>query len=127
MRQKGAPGERSPLPGPLGGMERRGIPQRLRRLKTTTVLGTEVPVALGHRARLLGLALLDREDAGAGLLIPHCRSVHTFGMRFALDLVFLDGEGRLTSVHRAVPPRRLVWDRRAVAVLERPAASPKSR
>ena len=58
---------------------------------------------------------------GLGLLIPRCSSVHTFGMRFALDLVFLDRAGRPLSIHRAVPPRRLVWHRGAAAVLEIPA------
>ncbi|HET8862024.1 MAG TPA: DUF192 domain-containing protein, partial [Solirubrobacterales bacterium] len=83
-------------------------------------MGREVPCAAGARARLLGLAHLDRAQAGAGLLIPRCSSVHTFGMRFALDLVFLDRDGRPCSVRRAVPPRRLAWDRRATAVLELP-------
>jgi len=80
-----------------------------------------VPVATGFRARLLGLCGLRRERAGVGLLIPRCSSVHTFGMRFALDLVFLDRAGRPLSIHRAVPPRRLVWHRGAAAVLEIPA------
>src|SRR5829696_8257603 len=53
------------------------------------VCGVEVPVAVG-RTRLLGLARLDRAEAGAGLLIPRCAAVHTFGMRFELDVVFLD-------------------------------------
>jgi trehalose synthase len=97
--------------------------RRLRRLPTAVVLGHEVPVAIGLRARLLGLAHLDRERAGSGLSIPRCRGVHTFGMRFALDLVFLDRDGRPISVRRAVPPRRLAWDRRASAVLELPSRS----
>jgi uncharacterized membrane protein (UPF0127 family) len=93
---------------------------RFDRLPTAVVLGHEVPVARGPRARLLGLALLARERAGAGLLIPRCSAVHTFGMRFPLDLVFLDPEGRVCSVRRRVAPRRLAWDRRADAVLELP-------
>ncbi len=84
------------------------------------MLGRRVPVASGPRARLLGLAGLDRERAGAGLLIPRCRSVHTFGMRFALDLAFLDEDGRVLATRRAVPPCRLASDRRAAAVLELP-------
>ena len=49
-----------------------------------------MPVATTVSSRLLGLALLRREHAGAGLLIPRCRSVHTFGMRFPIDVLFLD-------------------------------------
>jgi uncharacterized membrane protein (UPF0127 family) len=78
-------------------------------------------VALSRRARLLGLALLDRRAAGPGLLVPGCRGVHTFGMRFPLDLVFLDRELREVGLRRAVPPGRLAFERRARAVLEVPA------
>jgi trehalose synthase len=96
------------------------LSRRLCRLPTAVVLGREVPVAAGSGARLLGLAHLDRDAAGPGLLIPRCSSVHTFGMRFALDLVFLERDGRPCSVRQAVPPRRLAWDRRAASVLELP-------
>lgn len=95
---------------------------RLARLPRARVGDLEVPVATGFRARLLGLAHLDRAEAGPGLLIPRCRSVHTVGMRFALDLVFLDGCLAPIEVRRAVPPRRVAWAR-AAAVLELPAPS----
>ena len=65
--------------------------------------------------------LARRGRGRAGLLIPRCASVHTFGMRFELDLVFLDGDGRPLPIRRAVPPRRLVSAPRR-AVLELPAA-----
>jgi uncharacterized protein len=101
---------------------------RLRRLPTAVVLGRQVPVATGRRARLLGLGRLNRDEAGAGLLIPCCSSVHTFGMRFALDLVFLDGERRPISVRWGISPRRAASDPRASAVLELPSSqSPASR
>ena len=45
-------------------------------------------------------------------------------MRFALDLVFLDRDGKALAVRRGVGPRRLAADRRAAAVLELPAAAP---
>jgi uncharacterized protein len=92
-----------------------GLPRR-------RIGGRVVPVARGVRSRLLGLAWLDAERAGPGLLIPRCSAVHTFGMRFALDLVFLDRRRRPLRVRRAVPPRRFVWQRGAAAVLEIPAA-----
>jgi uncharacterized membrane protein (UPF0127 family) len=103
---------------PLG-LESR--PRRLESLPRRAVAGHEVPVAVGVRPRLLGLALLDREAAGPGLLIPHCASVHTFGMRFALDVYFLGSGDKILDVRRAVPPRHFVAHRGAVAVLELPA------
>ena len=80
-----------------------------------------MPVAATRRARLLGLALLDRDVAGAGLLIPRCRSIHTFGMRFGLDLVFLDAHMAPVSIRREVPSGRIAIERGARAVLELPA------
>ncbi len=92
-----------------------GLPRRRSR-------GLVVPVATGFRARLLGLAWLDLGEAGPGLLIPRCAGVHTFGMRFELDLCFLDRNDRPLAVRARVPPRRLAWCRGAVAVLEIPSS-----
>jgi uncharacterized membrane protein (UPF0127 family) len=99
---------------------------RFQRLPRRRVCGHSVPVATGFRSRLLGLAGLPRERAGAGLLIPRCASVHTIGMRFALDLVFLDRGGRVLATHRGVPPLRLVRCAGAVEVLEIPAQGGES-
>ncbi len=96
-------------------------PARLRLLPHRVVAGRLFPVATGYRSRLLGLAWLDRAGAGAGLLIPRCSSVHTFGMRFDLDLFFLDGRGAVLAVRRGVPPRRIAGHRGAAAVLEIPS------
>ena len=94
---------------------------RLQGLPRCHAFGRELAVAVGPRARLLGLAGLDRGEAGAGLLIPRCASVHTFWMRFDLDLVFLDREGAPLALRRRVPPRCVVWRRGAAAVLELPS------
>jgi hypothetical protein len=100
-----------------------GLAPRLRRLPRRTVLGHEVAVAGTHLSRLLGLALLTRAGAGGGLLLPGCRSVHTFGMRFPLDLVFLDAEGAEIELRRAVRPGRFAAERDAWAVLELPTGA----
>jgi uncharacterized membrane protein (UPF0127 family) len=80
----------------------------------------EIRVARSRRARLIGLALRRRPPAHA-LLLPRCRSVHTFGMRFPLDLIWLDRNGRALRVDEGVPPRRARRCRAAAAVLEVPA------
>ncbi|HWC49061.1 MAG TPA: DUF192 domain-containing protein [Solirubrobacterales bacterium] len=82
----------------------------------------DVPVADSFRSRLRGLAWRDRAQAGPGLLIPRCASVHTFGMRFELDVYFLDRAGEVLAVRRAVPPRRVLWHHGASAILEIPSA-----
>jgi uncharacterized membrane protein (UPF0127 family) len=80
----------------------------------------QIRVARSAWARLVGLALRGRPRDQA-LLLPRCRSVHTFGMRFALDLVWLDRAGRVIEVEHGVPPGRLRRRREATAVLEAPA------
>jgi uncharacterized membrane protein (UPF0127 family) len=115
---EGDGGERRMAPLPWHGV----TASRLRELPRRRVCGRPVPVALGFRSRLLGLAGLDLAEAGPGLLIPRCASVHTFGMRFALDLVFLDGDDCLLSARARVPPRRFAWHRGAASVLEIPSA-----
>ena len=68
-------------------------------------------VAERYLHRLVGLAGLGELPPGAGLLIPGCRSVHTFGMRFPVDVLFVTVEGRSLHVHdarHAVPPRRVL-------------------
>ena len=71
-----------------------------------------------RRARLLGLAFLDELPRGVGMHFPRTRSVHTFGMRFALDLHWLDAAGELVRVDRAVGPRRVKGCRAAASVVE---------
>jgi uncharacterized protein len=96
-------------------------PLRFRALERRRFIGLEVPIATTWLSRLLGLALLSRGRAGAGLLIPGCRSVHTFGMRFRLEVIFLDPEGRVIEIRRNVPAGRLVRCPAADAVLELPS------
>lgn len=74
-------------------------------------------------ARLLGLAGLGELDPGHALLLRRCRAVHTFGMRFALDLIFLDAASRPVRVAANVPPRRLLACARARSVIEVPAGN----
>lgn len=81
----------------------------------------DYPVATSFRTRFRGLAWRERADAGSGLLIPRCSSVHTLGMRFELDLYFLDAEGQVIAVRRRVPPRRVFWHRGSSAILEIPS------
>jgi uncharacterized protein len=100
------------------------LPRRLRRLASVELAalpGCDVRRAGDPLARLLGLAWLRALPEGAGLLLPRTRSVHTFGMRFALDLVWLDGGGRVVRVDRDVPARRVRGCRAASAVVELPS------
>jgi len=96
--------------------------RRLERLPALVLADrSRVALAAGVGARAIGLAGLRTLPPGTALLIPDCRSVHTFGMRFALDLVWLDRSGNLVAIDQRVPPLRIRTRRRAAAVIEAPA------
>lgn len=77
-------------------------------------------VAEGFFARLRGLMFEKDLPRGEALLIPRCSAVHTCFMRFPLDLVFLDADGRTVKTVRDVKPWRLCvfGGRRAKSVVE---------
>ena len=82
--------------------------QRLGGLATEHVDGdgvVHVARAFGERRR--GLAKMTPMPHGHALRILKCNSVHTFGMRFALDLVWLGRGGRVVRVDHDVAPRRI--------------------
>ena len=95
------------------------LPNRLDRLPRHVLSGDlTVFEARTHRARLLGLALLDALPSDAALLITRCRSVHTFGVRFSIDIILLDRYGTVVRLASEVSPQRAVGARGAWAVLE---------
>jgi uncharacterized membrane protein (UPF0127 family) len=97
---------------------------RLGRLPATTLPGgLVVHEAAGPLARLRGLAGLPALPPDRALHLPRTRSVHTLGMRFALDLVWLDGDGAVVRIDERVRPRRHAACRRARSVLETPAGA----
>jgi uncharacterized protein len=100
------------------------MPRRLARLPVLAVGGLRVVLAVGIRARALGLAgLRSPPPAGVALLLAPCPSVHTLGMRWALDLVWLGAAGEVVRVDRGVRPGRLRSCRAARAVIEVPAGT----
>ena len=80
--------------------------------------GLRVYEATTFLARLRGLAGVDELPPGVGLHIPHTRSVHTIGMRFDLDLLWLDRDGDVVRIDRDVAPLRHRSCRRARSVVE---------
>ncbi len=88
-----------------------GLPRR------TLAGGVTVVEASTSKARRRGLSRLDSLPANLGLRI-RTTSVHTFGMRFALDLIWLDKQGSVVRVDRDVPSKRLRACFRARSVVE---------
>lgn len=88
------------------------------------VICERMRVARSWWARFRGLLGTDRLDAGEGLWLSPCGSVHTAGMRYAIDVVFLDRELRVTRIVPNLRPRRACFGPRATrSTLELPAGA----
>jgi hypothetical protein len=99
-----------------------GWGRRLGRLASAELRGgLRVHVARSWGERRRGLAGLDALPRDRALHILRCPAVHTFGMRFPLDLVWLDRRGRVVRIDRGVRPRRQRACLRARSVVECPA------
>jgi uncharacterized membrane protein (UPF0127 family) len=83
--------------------------------------GLTLHVARTYNERRRGLAGLDELPADHALHILKCIGVHTFGMRFDLDLIWLDKGGSVVRVDRGVGRRRQRWCLRARSVVEAPS------
>lgn len=96
----------------------------MRNASRGTLLARHVDVADSFGARLRGLLGTRTLAASHGLLLRPCRQVHSFFMRYALDLVFVDRGGRVVQTVREFSPGRLSpFVRAAAAVLELPAGT----
>ena len=72
-----------------------------------TVLAERVEIADRGATRRKGLLGRNALGPGEGLWIVPCESVHTFGMRFAIDLVYVDRYKRVKKVRSNVTPWRM--------------------
>jgi uncharacterized membrane protein (UPF0127 family) len=77
-----------------------------------------IDVAYSSAKRSKGLLGRNGLAPGEGLWISPCESVHTFFMRFSIDLVYLDREHRIRKIRRDVPPWRISACLTAHSVLE---------
>jgi uncharacterized membrane protein (UPF0127 family) len=92
-------------------------------LTRNTVLASCMEVADSSAKRNKGLLGRKSLSAGGGLWILPCQAVHTFGMRFPIDLVYLDRKNRIRKLVSAAPPWRLSGCLRAHSVLELPSGT----
>lgn len=71
------------------------------------LLGDKVRTAQTFLSRLVGLLGTAAIAEGGGLWIVPCRSVHTLGMRYPIDVAFLDARGVVVGILERLPPNRV--------------------
>jgi uncharacterized membrane protein (UPF0127 family) len=95
------------------------LDERFRELPVTDLPnGLRLLEARSRSSRRRGLARLDALPPDVALHIPQTPSVHTFGMRFALDLIWLRKDGTVARIDRDVQPGRMTFCPRARSVVE---------
>ena len=91
--------------------------------RTRLPVATAVEIAATRTSRRRGLLGRDRLDEASAMLLAPCAAVHTAGMRFAIDVVFVDRQGYAVKVVRDLQPWRIALATGARAVIEMPAGS----
>ena len=109
----------------LGAPSESGPERRFRIVNQTrgTELAHSAEVADTGASRSKGLLGRKGLEPGTALWIIPCESVHTFGMQFSLDLVYIDRQNRIVKIRRNIPPWRMSICLRAHSVLELPAGA----
>jgi uncharacterized protein len=95
----------------------------LRNVRSGCVLADRILPAFDSASRRRGLLGRDHLPVGHAMIIAPSNAIHTFRMRFAIDVAFVDRSGRVLKVRRAVPPWRMAAALRGFAVIELPAGT----
>lgn len=91
-----------------------------------STLGTRVAVADTWWLRLRGLVGRAALRPGEGLMLTPCRAVHMYGVRYPIDVAFVDRRGIVLSTYPALAPgARTGWHPAAISALEVPAGTLK--
>jgi len=91
----------------------------LLRRDTGLVVVNDLRIADGYWSRLAGLQFRATLPVGRGMLLVKSASVHTFWMRFPIDIAFIGSDGRVLGIRRGARPWRVAAGPRGThAVLE---------
>ena len=86
------------------------------------ILSQNILIAESLFDRLIGLMFSEKLVGSDGLMLDPCRSIHTFFMRYSLDIIFLSSENQIIKIIRNMKPWRMTWIYfRANKTLELPA------
>lgn len=71
------------------------------------LLAREAVGAFGYWERLKGLLGTTSLESGAGLYLSPCNQIHMFGMKYALDAVFIDKDSRIVGICKELAPGKI--------------------
>ena len=94
---------------------------RIRNQSRDTLLADRADIADTSAKRRTGLLKHTGLEAGEGLWIAPCEAVHTIGMKFAIDVLFLNRKRKVLKVKHAMPRLRMAVSLFAHSVLELPS------
>lgn len=94
-------------------------------VETDPIVKLDITVARSFLSRLIGLLGRRGLAPNQGLLIIPCNNVHTAFMRFAIDVVFCDRNGRIVRIEHALRPFRVAVAFQAYCCLELAAGEAK--
>ena len=97
--------------------------QVIRNTRNGRVLADDLIAAFDSRSRNVGLLKHRSFPQGAAMLIAPTNAVHTFFMRFPIDIAFVNREGTVIKVCHSVRPWRIAAALRAYGVIEFPAGT----
>jgi len=100
-----------------------GAAHRLTNVRKQQVVARTVLTAFDSASRRQGLLGRDGLEEGSALIIAPCSAVHTFSMRFAIDVLFVAKDGRVLKARKNVRPGRIAASLRAFAVVELPVGA----
>jgi uncharacterized membrane protein (UPF0127 family) len=90
----------------------------LRNQRTGAIVADRLLAALDSRSRRTGLLKHTGLALGEAMVIAPTNAIHTFFMRFAIDVAFVDRTGRVVKICAAVKPWKIAWAWGGYAVLE---------
>ena len=96
---------------------------RLRNVTRNIVIGDSIDLADTSQKRTVGLLKHKELPPGEGLWIVPCEGVHTFFMKFAIDLVYIDKKQVVRKIVPNVGPWRLSMCLPAHSIVELPAGT----
>ena len=88
-----------------------------------TTLANRALIADNSKTRKTGLLKHDRLESGEGLWITPCEGIHTVGMKFPIDVLFLDKKRKVVKIRAAMPRWRMAASLFAHSVLELPSGT----